>query len=73
IEGLMPTPKHPFANTLNYQIAKTLNAEIVFVLAPGNRSNDQLKQQIEIACSSFGDKKNKNITGVIINKLNAPV
>lgn len=73
IEGLMPTPKHPFANTLNYQIAKTLNAEIVFVLALGNHSHDQLKQQIEIACSSFGGKKNKNITGVIINKLNAPV
>ncbi|MBG6246499.1 phosphate acetyltransferase [Candidatus Symbiopectobacterium sp. 'North America'] len=73
VEGLVPTRKHQFANALNYEIAKTLNAEIVFVIALGNNSPDQLKERIELACSSFGGSKNKNITGVIINKLNAPV
>ncbi|WP_191091655.1 phosphate acetyltransferase [Affinibrenneria salicis] len=73
VEGLVPTRKHQFANALNYEIAKTLNAEIVFVLALGNDSPDQLKERIELARSSFGGSKNKNITGVIINKLNAPV
>lgn len=73
VEGLVPTRKHPFANSLNYEIANTLNAEIVFVLALGNDSPAQLKERIELARSSFGGSKNKNITGVIINKLNAPV
>ncbi|GAB7199576.1 phosphate acetyltransferase [Dickeya oryzae] len=73
VEGLVPTRKHQFANALNYEIAKTLNAEIVFVLALGNDSPAQLKERIDIARSSFGGSKNKNITGVIINKLNAPV
>ncbi|MEH2921027.1 phosphate acetyltransferase [Samsonia erythrinae] len=73
VEGLVPTRKHQFANALNYEIAKTLNAEIVFVLALGNDSPAQLKDRIELARSSFGGSKNKNITGVIINKLNAPV
>jgi phosphate acetyltransferase len=73
IEGLVPTRKHQFANALNYEIAKTLNAEIVFVLALGNDSPAQLKERIELARTSFGGSKNKNITGVIINKLNAPV
>lgn len=73
VEGLVPTRKHQFANALNYEIAKTLNAEIVFVLALGNDSPAQLKERIELARSSFGGSKNKNITGVIINKLNAPV
>ncbi|MGK2946478.1 MAG: phosphate acetyltransferase, partial [Candidatus Malihini olakiniferum] len=73
VEGLVPTRKHQFANALNYEIAKTLNAEIVFVIALGNDSLDQLKERIELARSSFGGSKNKNITGVIINKLNAPV
>lgn len=73
VEGLVPTRKHQFANALNYEIAKTLNAEIVFVIALGNNSPDQLKERIELARSSFGGSKNKNITGVIINKLNAPV
>lgn len=73
VEGLVPTRKHQFANALNYEIAKTLNAEIVFVLALGNDSPAQLKERIELARSSFGGSRNKNITGVIINKLNAPV
>lgn len=73
VEGLVPTRKHQFANALNYEIAKTLNAEIVFVIALGNDSPAQLKDRVEMARSSFGGRKNKNITGVIINKLNAPV
>nr|WP_202987401.1 phosphate acetyltransferase [Mixta mediterraneensis] len=73
VEGLVPTRKHQFATALNYEIAKTLNAEIVFVMALGNDSTEQLKERIELTQSSFGGRKNKNITGVIINKLNAPV
>nr|WP_062742964.1 phosphate acetyltransferase [Erwinia persicina] len=73
VEGLVPTRKHQFANALNYEIAKTLNAEIVFVMALGNDSAAQLKERIELTQSSFGGSKNKSITGVIINKLNAPV
>ncbi len=60
-------------NALNYEIAKTLNAEIVFVMSLGNDSPAQMKERIELARSSFGGSKNTNITGVIINKLNAPV
>ncbi len=73
VEGLVPTRKHQFASALNYEIAKTLNAEIVFVTSLGNDSPAQLKERIELAQSSFGGSKNKSITGVIINKLNAPV
>jgi len=73
VEGLVPTRKHQFAQALNYEIAKTLNAEIVFVMSLGNDSPEQLKERIELTCSSFGGSKNTNITGVIINKLNAPV
>lgn len=73
VEGLVPTRKHQFASALNYEIAKTLNAEIVFVTALGNDSPAQLKERIELTQSGFGGSKNKSITGVIINKLNAPV
>ncbi len=73
IEGLLPTRTHSFANQVNAEIAKTLDAEIVFVTAPGIDNPAQLKERIEIAVSNFGGKKNKNITGVIINKHNAPV
>jgi phosphate acetyltransferase len=73
IEGLVPTRKHPFANQVNAAVAKTLGAEIIFVATPGTDNPTQLKERIEVACSNFGGTKNKNISGVIINKLNAPV
>ncbi|WP_295902496.1 phosphate acetyltransferase [uncultured Vibrio sp.] len=73
IEGLVPTRKHPFANQVNAEIAKTLGAEIVLVATPGTDNPTQLKERIEVACSNFGGAKNKSIKGVIINKLNAPV
>ncbi|PHM35754.1 phosphate acetyltransferase [Xenorhabdus innexi] len=73
IEGLVPTRKHPFAQSLNYEIAKTLNAEIVFVTALGTHTPEQLKEQIELSRAEYGGSKNKNIIGVIVNKLNAPV
>ncbi len=73
IEGLVPTRKHPFANKVNAEIAATLGAEIVLVATPGTDNPAQLKERIEVACSNFGGTKNKNISGVIINKLNAPV
>ena len=56
IEGLVPTRKHQFANALNYEIAKTLNA-IVFVLALGNDSPAQLKERIELARTSLHHRR----------------
>ncbi|RXK33136.1 phosphate acetyltransferase [Arsenophonus endosymbiont of Bemisia tabaci Asia II 3] len=73
IEGLMPTRKHPFAQSLNYDIANTLGADVIFVTALGNNTPEQLKERIELARAEFGGGQNKNITGVIINKLNALV
>lgn len=73
VEGLVPTRKHQFAQSLNYEIAKTLNAEIVFVMSQGSDTPEQLKERIELTRSNFGGAKNTNIIGVIVNKLNAPV
>lgn len=73
LEGLVPTRAHPFAHQVNIDVAKTVDAEIIFVAAPGADSSAELKERIDVACSSFGGRNNKNIAGVIINKLNAPV
>ncbi len=73
VEGLVPTSKQPFANDVNYNIAKALDAEMVFVTNPGTDSSEQLKDRLEIACSNFGGSKNKNIIGCVINKVGAPL
>ena len=58
VEGLVPTRKHQFAQSLNYEIAKTLNAEIVFVMSQGTDTPEQLNERIELTRSSFGGAKN---------------
>ncbi|MCE2593390.1 phosphate acetyltransferase [Motilimonas cestriensis] len=73
VEGLVPTGKLQFANELNYQIAKAIGAEMVFVTQPSNDSSQQLKERIEIAVSAFGGHANKRIIGCIINKVGAPL
>nr|WP_208293581.1 phosphate acetyltransferase [Zophobihabitans entericus] len=73
VEGIVPTNGYPFANQLNFDIAKTLGAEIIFVMSMGRDSAEQLKERIEIARSNFGGTKNEKIIGVLVNKVNAPI
>ncbi|MGX2966872.1 phosphate acetyltransferase [Ursidibacter sp. B-7004-1] len=73
VEGLIPTRKNSYANSINYDIAQALDAEIVLVAAPGADKPSELKERVEAAASEFGGRNNPNLLGVIINKFNAPV
>lgn len=73
VEGLVPTDSHSFTSNLNYNIAKALDADIVFVVQPTNETSQQLKDRIELAASSFGGITNKRLVGCIINKVGAPL
>ena len=73
IEGLIPTRTNAYANSINYEIAQALDAEIVLVAAPGSDKPAQLKERVEAAASEFGGRNNPNLLGVVINKFNAPV
>lgn len=73
IEGLIPTRKHNYANSINYEIAQALNAEIVLVAAPATETPAALKERVEAIATEFGGKNNPNLLGVVINKFNAPV
>ncbi|WP_301098558.1 phosphate acetyltransferase [Otariodibacter sp.] len=73
IEGLIPTRKNSYANSINYEIAQALDADIVLVTTPGSDKPSELKERIEATASEFGGRNNPNLLGVIINKFNAPV
>ncbi|OOF67616.1 phosphate acetyltransferase [Rodentibacter caecimuris] len=73
VEGLIPTRKHGYANSINYEIAQALDAEIILVAAPATETPEELKERVEAAASLFGGKNNPNILGVVVNKFNAPV
>jgi len=73
VEGLVPTRKHPFAASLNREIANTLNAEVILVLSQDSDNADELKARIELARSSLGINRGASIIGTIVNKINVPV
>ena len=60
VEGLIPTPKHSYANRINFDVAQALDAEIVLVAAPATETPAELKERVEAAAASFGGKDNEN-------------
>lgn len=72
VEGVLPDADSQFANQLNYQIAKTLDAEIVLVVCPHRDSTQQLKERLEFATAIFGGRESHQVVGCIINKVGAP-
>ena len=73
IEGMVPTRLQPYAGRVNREIAQTLGADIVFVLTPGNDTNEQLEDRLEIASGNYGGIDHSRVLGCIFNKVNAPL
>ncbi len=73
IEGMAPRPEQPFATRVNYQIARALGADIVFVSYPDPKAKHRIRDRVELAQSEYGGTSGENIKGYIINKVNAPV
>ena len=69
VEGLVPTRNMPYANRLNSDIAKSINADIVLVSEAGDDALEDVADKLEIAADSFGGIKNPKVVGYILNKL----
>ncbi|WP_238152001.1 phosphate acetyltransferase [Microbulbifer sp. A4B17] len=75
IEGVLPSSDNPVSNQLNYQIAKTLDAEVVLVACPSTGASDcvrQLRERLEFAVRIYGGQDAKRVVGCIINKVGMP-
>lgn len=72
VEGLISNKDSPFAPRLNAEIAKTLDAEIILVTAPGMARWEELSNRIEITARLYGGPADKKMLGCILNKVNAP-
>lgn len=73
VQGLFTSPQHPYAAWLNQEIVKALGAEVIFITAPGNRTPQQLAEQLHIIAHSYDGLSNRKLLGCIVNKINAPV
>ena len=72
IEGLVPTPRQPYAGRINRDVAQALGANIVLVASPGNDSPEEFEDRLEVTAETYGGIKNKHLIGCVINKLNCP-
>lgn len=57
VEGLVPTRNHPFADDVNYAIAKAMDADVIFIATPGSDTATGLMNRLEIAYNSWGGKR----------------
>ncbi len=62
-----------YANSINFEIAQTLDSEIIFVSSPNSKKLSDIKENAELCASEFGGVDNPNILGLIVNKFNAPL
>jgi phosphate acetyltransferase len=73
IEGLVSTMTQPYANTINREVARALDAEVVLVAAPGLDSVDAIEDHIDIVARFYGGTRDPRVLGCIFNKLDAPL
>ena len=58
VKGVQPSAQAPFANSLNFAIAQTLDAQIILV------ANNEEGTLVEAIASEFGGVNNADILGV---------
>ena len=73
VEGLAADANHVYAPQLNTQIARTLNAETIFVGSAARLSAQELAEQIEVAARQSAESHNNRFAGYIINKVREDV
>jgi len=71
VEGLAATANHPGLDTLNGQIARALDAEVVLVTSLGE-SMPAFVDRLTLAAEAFGGRRDPKVIGAVVNKINAP-
>jgi len=72
VEGLIATADQPGLDTLNEEIARALDAEIILVTTVGRSSLAEVDDRIELIAGHHGGVDDPRVLGCIVNKLNAP-
>ncbi|ADI15033.1 phosphate acetyltransferase [Truepera radiovictrix] len=72
VEGLVATPEQPYAGALNAGIARSLDAKVLLVAAPGSSTPAELSDTLELAAQDFGGTEGGRVIGCILNQVGAP-
>lgn len=70
--GLFVNEQLPYAEMINHEIAKALDAKILFVTADTESDYEKMNTLLKITAESYGGMRSKRLMGFIINKAGAP-
>ncbi len=69
VEGLVPTPERLLANSLNAELIRALDAEVIFVGLADALPQARLREQIELATQTYVRGDISRVAGCILNRL----
>jgi phosphate acetyltransferase len=72
VEGLVPTGSETYADQLNADIARTLDAEVILVTSANGQKPEQIADRIELAARVYGGINDAKVMGCIVNKVHVP-
>jgi phosphate acetyltransferase len=72
VEGLVPDRNEPYTAQLNVQLAKNLNAEVILVTSPMNKTPEELNEHLELSAGLYESPDAPDVVGCILNKISPP-
>ena len=74
VEGLVPDRQESYVQRLNMEIARDLDAQIILVSAPGERTPKEMAEHLAFSARIFSESSQPEleVLGVILNRLNEP-
>lgn len=67
MEGLLETPNVPYANELNQDIARALDADVILVTSARAESVARMENRLDYAADGFGGYLRGQLLGAIVN------
>lgn len=73
VEGLVATGKAPFLDTLNAEVIRALDAEVILVGTTGEGTAQGFADRMQSAAQQYGGTDRPKVIGAIANMVNAPI
>lgn len=72
VEGLVPDSQESYTQRLNVEMARNLDAQVILVSAPGERSPTTLGERLTFSSRIFSESAEIPVIGAILNRLGEP-
>ena len=68
VEGMVPSPLLFYSKKLNQMIVRALDADVILVSAPHDKSPEDMVDEVEIEANGY-DEGNASVAGCVLNKV----